>query len=434
MSNTIKWKQIPLTIQYLFDGFDVPRDQLNAVLFEEPCTVTHKFDGTNVGKDEHGTRYGRNQIIPSHNQSYCSTTLADVNKLDVKQIKSLVCEAIALEPSKIYRFCLYGELMCNKGLYDYATKKIASTHQVFGAMVQPSDPADMFEMAQKFRKAGFACRFHDVEDYDDVEGDEPADEPFMVLMNEKLRKIVESQNVSVVPIAGKGSYPNIYSMMLDNYDHLFGGYGEGVIITFAPTINRPRVGTDAETPEVIVETSTPPPTTTEEKSCKPMKWKNGSEGSANNNKHLDTIMEELEKDVNNTLFGTNTTRAKELLTKLKEVENSHLINGQQIKKKAKGKPVKVALSFSEKELEMYEPAIKSARSKFDYAETFFEQKAGQRGGPTQYSQLIAVECLTDIAVDKTDPQVMKRHNDLIFSIIKQEFITWCKNKNNQPKK
>ena len=34
------------------------------VLFQQECIATHKFDGTNVGVDERGLLYGRNQTIP----------------------------------------------------------------------------------------------------------------------------------------------------------------------------------------------------------------------------------------------------------------------------------------------------------------------------------------------------------------------------------
>lgn len=62
-SNTIRWSSIELTVREMFQGYNVPRSELNAALFETACVATAKFDGTNVGKDERGVMYGRNLVI-----------------------------------------------------------------------------------------------------------------------------------------------------------------------------------------------------------------------------------------------------------------------------------------------------------------------------------------------------------------------------------
>lgn len=39
------------------------------------ASATQKYDGTNVGKDEHGVMYGRNLLIPDKTNSYQSTPI-----------------------------------------------------------------------------------------------------------------------------------------------------------------------------------------------------------------------------------------------------------------------------------------------------------------------------------------------------------------------
>lgn len=87
-------------------------------------------------------------------------------------------------------------------------------------------------------------------------------------------------------------------------------------------------------------------------------------------------------------------------------------------KAPKAKPQKVVLS-AEKTAE-YEEAIKSAKSKFDHADTYF---AKNMKGVEEFSKLIAQECLNDIKTENLD-----EHNSIIKDIIKLEFVEYNKAK------
>lgn len=54
MDNGMKWSAIPLTIGKLFAPKGISRKNLNHELFMRPVEGTHKFDGTNLGKDQDG--------------------------------------------------------------------------------------------------------------------------------------------------------------------------------------------------------------------------------------------------------------------------------------------------------------------------------------------------------------------------------------------
>jgi len=65
----MKWSAISLLIGKYFDK-RVPRNILNSQLFDRPVEGAHKFDGTNVGKDQDGMLYGRNKMINPNSASY----------------------------------------------------------------------------------------------------------------------------------------------------------------------------------------------------------------------------------------------------------------------------------------------------------------------------------------------------------------------------
>ena len=163
MDNMIKWSSIPLTIGRLFAPKGMPRAMLNFELFERPVEGTHKFDGTNLGKDQDGQLYGRNKMVDPKAKSYQKTSTDALKNIDVAIIKKEIEEAIGIED--IGNFVLYGELMCNKGLYNYTEAKLDSGWTIFGAMIQPG-LKDASQIVDSLQKAGFACQLKgDQEEY-----------------------------------------------------------------------------------------------------------------------------------------------------------------------------------------------------------------------------------------------------------------------------
>lgn len=130
--NDMKWASIPLLINNLKErvakfkkGQDVSIDNM---LFGRTVAASQKYDGTNVGKDEFDVMYGRNQTIAATTASYQKTPLDGVKVLNVKAIKNAVCQIGGVDETNIACFNVYGELMCNSGLYNYTTSKLDKTH------------------------------------------------------------------------------------------------------------------------------------------------------------------------------------------------------------------------------------------------------------------------------------------------------------------
>ena len=95
--------------------------------------------------------------------SYQKTPLEGLKNIDVAVVKKTIEELAAVED--LGNFVLYGELMCNKGLYNYTEAKLDSGWTIFGAMIQPG-LKDASQIVDSLQKAGFACQLKgDQEEY-----------------------------------------------------------------------------------------------------------------------------------------------------------------------------------------------------------------------------------------------------------------------------
>jgi hypothetical protein len=88
IKNNIQWASIPLLIPYILNTYLFPREKLSTILFEVPVQATQKFDGTNVGKDEHGVMYGGTLQIPESAGNYQKTPLDGVRAIDTAVVKA----------------------------------------------------------------------------------------------------------------------------------------------------------------------------------------------------------------------------------------------------------------------------------------------------------------------------------------------------------
>ena len=127
--NNMKWAAIPLTIPTLINPKKFRKNDLNYLIFNKVYEASWKYDGTNVGKDPEGNMYGRNYMIAPTANSYQKTDLTFVKKLEVAPIRD---EINALAGLKLENIVVYGELMCNKKLYNYENM---DSFYIFGAMI-----------------------------------------------------------------------------------------------------------------------------------------------------------------------------------------------------------------------------------------------------------------------------------------------------------
>lgn len=79
-------------------------------------------------------------------------------KIDGQAVLDELLGLTGITKESIEVFNLYGELMCNKDLYDYSKTKVSGTHQLFGAIIKPKSNEVVDELLEKLAKANFACR------------------------------------------------------------------------------------------------------------------------------------------------------------------------------------------------------------------------------------------------------------------------------------
>jgi len=251
-----------------------------------------------VGKDEFGVMYGRNQTIPNTTKSYQKTPLDFVQKIDAKAVKADVLKQTGIGEDSITCFNLYGELMCNKGLYNYSTDKLDGTHQLFGAMLKPANKDAAKEIVEKLGAAKYACKIKGGDDDEEEdageegkEEDENCNIKICLYMNQAFKDLIMNHGYPIVPLVG-GQYASFYDLVMDNFDWMKNGNGEGLVLV-----------SPADGPN-----------------CRVSKWKIGHEASGDNLGSINRILMAIDDDAENKLFGENTEKAKELLGKMLEVE------------------------------------------------------------------------------------------------------------------
>lgn len=275
-------------------------------------------------------------------------------------------------------------------------------------MIKPANTGALNEIVEKLGQAKFACCIkggeEEPEDGEEAKEGEDTNKLIGLYMNEAFKALIENHNYPHVPLMGH--YANFYELVVANYDWLHGGFGEGIVCV-----------SPAEGPN-----------------CRVSKWKNGTEASGDNMGTINRIIMAMEDDKENTIFGENTDKAKDLFERMLAVEKSKLICGEPPKpkeekkkggKKEGGGKGKQAIEMTPEEFKQYEDAIKSAKTKFDHEDTFF---AKNMKGVQEYAKLIADECLNDITVDAGDAAAVKKHNDYVTQMIKEDFIAYNRNK------
>lgn len=409
-TNDMKWGSISLFLNDLKNLIKKnDHETLNNYLFKSSFAASCKYDGTNVGKDDKGTKYGRNQTIITN--SYQKVSLDQLDNLNVKAIKEDFLNLTGIESEKIERFNLYGELMCNSNLYDYSEKKISKTHQLFGAILKPSEAKFSQEISEKISKANFASRI-EIENEEEDSNSQAEEEvnknseipaPLIsIYMNEAFRDLISKHDYPHVPFMNH--FENFYDLAVKNFEFLKGGFGEGIVLV------SPAFGAN----------------------CRVSKWKNGMEASGDNQGTVNKILLSLEEEETLKIFGENVPKLKELCEMFLKIESSRLICGKPKeekpeksgKKEGAGKNNK-SISISLEEMKVYEPAIKSAKTKFDHEDTFF---AKGTKGMNEYIKLIAAECLNDITIGKEDVEGNKKHLEIVEKLIKEDFINFNRNK------
>ena len=203
--------------------------------------ATEKYDGTNVGKDEHGLLYGRRLMIPSgEGRSYQHTPLTAVNRVDTARMKADLFAELDATPEEISAFTMvvYGELMINKGLFDYAERSLSSGWFAFGAILRHNGTvfntanaeAGVTRLAAQLTKHGYACT-------SDSDSDE-AHLQVKLTLSEKFQKLVEGSGGGTTPdVRAEGPRNASMSDVVERMrPWMLECKGEGVVLTIPKTV------------------------------------------------------------------------------------------------------------------------------------------------------------------------------------------------------
>jgi hypothetical protein len=310
--------------------------------------------------------------------------------VDASSVKAAIVAMSGIDVEKIEKMVVYGELMCNRGLFSYDEENLYGSCPLFGAMIKPKPVAQetIVEIAEKLGKAGFACQ------------PRSDGETVMLMMNAQLKELLTAKlGMPTVPTAEKMG--TLYDLVQGNYEFMEQGSCEGMVVV-SPASGGPN--------------------------CVITKWKIGAEANTTNIDHLETILQEMETK-GETWFGDNAAKAKEMFTLMMAVAQSK----KKVEPEKKGSNNKVAGSITDKNKNggtseeiraRYEEPVKSARTKFDHCEVYFAKDRN----PMTYIKLIVEETLSsgDITVDKGNKGAVKEHEKTIRDFIMPEFAEWKK--------
>ena len=233
----MKWSAIPLTIQYFLNKRSNYKSKINDIMFNMPFEASQKFDGTNVGKDTSGLMYGRNKMIPFTSGSYQKTNIDYLKKMDVNPLRDELNQVCGVD---LQNFVLYGELMCNSGLYNY---KEYETFNVFGAMIKPQQGESAKEISEKMNAKGYATSIRGDHEEGSGEEEQVSEVKIMLLMNQAFKELVDKHGFPTVPFLGK--YENFYSMLMANFDWMLNGNGEGLVLVHNSMVSKFKIGAEA---------------------------------------------------------------------------------------------------------------------------------------------------------------------------------------------
>jgi len=195
----------------------------------------------------------------------------------------------------------------------------------------------------------------------------------IVFMNKTLKEFLTGYTTAEF----KGTYKSFYDVAIAHYDWMLGGWGEGLVMV-----------TPGETSRIL-------------------KWKIGAESVLNhksNIKILEKAFKMLDDEKSKAVFGDNMEKARELFTKMLEVHLSKVVCGKEVVAKEKKPPRNQAAQLTQDEAIHYGEAIRSAKTKLDAPEVYFDAKKFK-----EYEELIVKLTLDDIKVAENDEAGMKRH-------------------------
>ena len=425
-TNDLKWSSIENVVTAIFGpiarlaaltedgGLDTEKAVATLRTLRERVLVNRveaslKIDGTNVGKDVEGNIYGRNQMVQSSadkmyrmERTYQKTSLAAVKEVDVASVREKILAAAGVDGDDVAQFVLYGELVCNKDIYDYAHRARAGGWLVFGAMVRAGDGDVKRAMRDNMVEAKLAV-------WETEEGLRGG-------VNERFRQL--APEIAYAPKVELGVTCTLADLVLDDqvYDVIAGGHPEGLVVLERKAARQTTVA---------------------------MKWKNGHEPAGAMADKLLVARRLLDDPgvlgpvVREVFEGDELGRVVAVADRmLKVFENTDKVDlnadgsvrdktkkNKTAEKKGSNKPTVVHPN------KVYHDAIQSAKTKFDHSDAFFGR--GEEG-LEEYFALIRAECHGDVVEALGEAAVGgvegAEHGKRVREVVEREWKKFLKRK------
>jgi len=147
--NPLPWSSIEAYPEWVVNQIEnyahaEPQDQAEArnllerTLLQNPlCAASIKYDGTCFGKLDTGELVGRKQVLGKACEEYQHTSTAAAERCDVAALR---CKLSEMLDTKLHGVCIWGELMCNPGFYDYHKRGLAAKWLCFGVVASLDVP------------------------------------------------------------------------------------------------------------------------------------------------------------------------------------------------------------------------------------------------------------------------------------------------------
>ena len=150
-------------------------------------SLSIKFDGTNIAKDNDGTLYSRRFVMDKEATKFQHTSLEEVNKADIQLVKRLILKDADIEEILISKTITFGELICNR-YYDYITSDKFGKWLNFGVKLQVVEAGKNGKnVLDKLVKNGFAAQSNIQDGF------------IKIFPNIKLCQIFQKANMDAVP-------------------------------------------------------------------------------------------------------------------------------------------------------------------------------------------------------------------------------------------
>ena len=131
------------------------RAELEHTLLQKPLwSVSTKYDGTCFGKMDTGDFVGRRHVVGKRD-TYQNTSTSSAEKCKVEQVKDGLSRmlGINLESGSV---CVWGELMCNPGYYNYLSRGLVDQWLPFGIVFEAPDGVEVDRLLDRLQKEGMA--------------------------------------------------------------------------------------------------------------------------------------------------------------------------------------------------------------------------------------------------------------------------------------